>query len=183
MALSGGALSGGRHGCLSSRLNFDYPQAGVFMERLEKKPAMLYALRLVARAEQFSAGLSLKLQKKGYSKADIKAVAGALAETGMLDDKRYSRLWIESRIKHRADSPRELLSSLRRKGIDRRAATAALEEVFAGSDESSAGVELSLLRRFITKSGLDGGDSCGNLREKLRFEGFSAEVLEYLYDE
>jgi SOS response regulatory protein OraA/RecX len=145
------------------------------------KTALKDASRLVARAEQYGAGLSLKLQKKGYGKAEIRAVLETLAESGMLDDMRYSRLWIEARIKRKAFSPRELMAALRGKGIDRYTVSAALKDVLGGGEEPCA-CELSLLRRFAAKNGFP-ASADGNLREKFRREGFSAEVLERYFDE
>ncbi|MDR2659125.1 MAG: recombination regulator RecX [Spirochaetaceae bacterium] len=144
-----------------------------------EKAALRDALRLVARAEQCVAGLSLKLQKKGYDRAVVKVVTASLAESGMLDDARYARLWLGSRVKHRPDTPRELISALRAKGISRYTAARALKEVLSASGEN---LELALLRRFTAKKGL-GGLTEARLREKLRFEGFSSEVLDCLFDE
>ncbi|MDR3356361.1 MAG: recombination regulator RecX [Spirochaetaceae bacterium] len=140
-------------------------------------PALRDALRLVARAEQFSLGLSLKLQKKGYSRDEIRSAVDTLVKTGMLDDQRYARLWVTSRIKRRADSPRELLCSLRGKGIGHGAAVAALKEAL------SAEVQLALLRRFAKKKGICDTVNGSAAREKLCFDGFSAEALDRFFDE
>jgi regulatory protein len=143
---------------------------------------MEYALALVARAEQYAAGLSLKLQKKGYGKAEVRSVIEALSEQGMLDDTRYARLWIEVRVKRKAESPRDLIYTLCGKGINRNTAVAALKDVFGGGEETSTG-ELSLLKRFAEKNGLTHESYDGSLRQKFRSEGFSAEVLERYFDE
>jgi regulatory protein len=147
-----------------------------------KDSAREYALGLIARAEQHAAGLSLKLQKKGYCKAEIRSVVEALSEEGMLDDIRYARLWIESRIKRKSPSPRELISALCGKGINRNTADAALKGVFDGGEETYTG-ELSLLKRFAEKNGLSADSYDGSLRQKFRNEGFSTEVLERYFDE
>ncbi|MDR1147572.1 MAG: RecX family transcriptional regulator [Spirochaetaceae bacterium] len=147
------------------------------------KPDILqYALHLISRAEQFSAGLLLKLQKKGYSRADAEAVIGELSVTGMLDDARYARLWLGLRIKHRSASPRELLSAICGKGLKRDIASAALKEALDECGDTAGSHELALLRRFIAKNGL-GELTAANLRKRLRFEGFSPEVLDCLADE
>ncbi|MDR1256320.1 MAG: RecX family transcriptional regulator [Spirochaetaceae bacterium] len=135
------------------------------------------AFRLAARAEQFSAGLSLKLQKKGHGRADIKSAIDYLSKAGMLDDLRYACLWITGRIKRRADSPRQLLINLCGKGLDRATAAAALKKTL------DADTELELLRNFSAKTGRNGQTAGGNSRERLRFEGFSAEALDVLDDE
>ncbi|MDR2659213.1 MAG: recombination regulator RecX [Spirochaetaceae bacterium] len=134
--------------------------------------ALRDAVRLVARAEQCGAGLSLKLQKKGYGKADVKAAVETLIEAGMVDDLRYACLWIESRIKHGAASPRRLLYGLCGKGLDRSTAETALKKTL------DIDRELTLLRNFSEKH--TGGK---NFKENLRFEGFSAEALERMRDE
>jgi SOS response regulatory protein OraA/RecX len=140
-------------------------------------PALQDALRLVARAEQFSSGLSLKLQKKGYVRAEIRSAVDALVKSGMVDDMRYACLWIASRIKRRADSPREFLYALRGKGISRGTAVAALKEAL------TTDIELALLRRFAEKKGpgFEANDEAA--RKRLSFEGFSAEVLDCFFDE
>jgi SOS response regulatory protein OraA/RecX len=140
-------------------------------------PALQDALRLVARAEQFSSGLSLKLQRKGYSRADIRSAVDALVESGMVDDMRYARLWTASRVKRRADSPRELFCALCGKGISRGTAAAALKETL------TTDVQLALLRRFAKKKGPGFEENDEAARKRLCFEGFSAEVLDCFFDE
>lgn len=146
-----------------------------------KPDAFQYALRLVARAEQFRAGLSLKLQKKGYSKTDISKAAEKLSVMGMLDDSRYARLWLASRMKRGSASPRELLAVLCSKGISHATASAALKWLFSDSGEEPSNSEITLLRRYIAKK--REGLSVVDLRKRLRFEGFSFEVLDCLVDE
>jgi SOS response regulatory protein OraA/RecX len=158
-------------------------RGGEFNSKRPGKPDVLrYALHLAARAEQFSAGLLLKLQKKGYSRADSEKAIGELTVTGLLDDARYARLWLGLRIKHRSASPRELLSAICGKGIKREIASAALKEALGGRDDPDRSHELALLHRFVVKNGL-GELTIANLREKLRFERFSPEVLDCLVDE
>lgn len=141
-----------------------------------KSTALQDAIRLVGRAEQCGAGLSQKLQRKGYNPSEIKAAADALRETGMLDDPRYARLWVESQLK-RKKSPRELLYSLCKKGLDRQTASAALKAVL------DSDTELDLLRRFAAKNGIQTEDEDGNTRKRLRLEGFSAETLDRMEEE
>jgi len=49
------------------------------------------ALRLIARAEQCSAGLSRKLEKRKISAKCAGAVISKLIEAGLIDDERYAR--------------------------------------------------------------------------------------------
>jgi SOS response regulatory protein OraA/RecX len=156
---------------------------GLTGKALAVQSALQHAFRLVARAEQYSAGLSLKLQKKGYGKTEIKSVLKTLSETGMLDDSRYARFWTESRIKYKAFSPRQIMLALLGKGINRDIAGGALKNALGGVNGQPSVDELSLLRRFTAKYGLSAAADGCNLRGKLRREGFSAEVLERYFDE
>ena len=141
------------------------------------------ALRLIARAEQNTSGLSQKLLKKGYDAACIQAVIEKLCETGLLDDCRYARLWLESRISCQASSPLRLLVSLRTRGINCHDAESALKETL--DDEA----ELQLLHRFVQKykrkhaqKGDDESDSGQTLKYFLRSEGFSSQAIQGYFD-
>ena len=74
------------------------------------------ALRLIARAEQCSAGLARKLEKRKHDPAVIREVISKLSELKLLDDSRFARLWLQSRLRF-ARSPRRLHASLCARGF------------------------------------------------------------------
>jgi len=135
------------------------------------------ALRLIARAEQCTAGLIRKLEKRKHDGKCVSAVISRLSELHLLDDNRFARLWLESRLRF-ARSPRRLLSALNSKGIDRDDAEAALKTVL---DEEA---EYALLTRFVKKyarkAGGTGEGEGGNRSWKylLKSEGFSHTVIQ-----
>jgi regulatory protein len=102
------------------------------------------ALRLIARAEQCLFGLRHKLERRGHDAACIGAVLARLAELQLIDDRRFARFWLETRML-RSSSPWRLLASLRSRGIDRNDAEAALKSVL--DDET----EFALLQRYVAK--------------------------------
>jgi regulatory protein len=139
------------------------------------------ALRLIARAEQCTAGLSRKLQKRRHEASCAGAVISRLSELRLLDDNRFARLWLQSRLRF-ARSPRRLLLSLCARGIDRDDAEAALKAVL---DEEA---EFALLARFAKKharkaarSG-DGEDVTRSLKYLLKSEGFSHAAIQRFLD-
>lgn len=142
------------------------------------------ALRLIARAEQCTAGLRRKLEKRKHESACVNAVISRLCELRLLDDSRYAKLWLESRLRF-ARSPRRLLSSLCARGIDRDDAEAALKTAL---DEDA---ETSLLVRFVKKyarkqanSQTRGGeDAARSLKFLLKSEGFSHAAIQRFLDE
>jgi len=136
------------------------------------------ALRLIARAEQCSLGLARKLEKRKFNKACVNAVISRLSELNLLDDSRFSRLWLESRLRL-ARSPRRLMSALCGRGIDRDDAETALKAVL---DEDA---EFSLLTRFVKKYARKLGDGeTGNrsLKYLLKSEGFSHAAVQKFLD-
>jgi regulatory protein len=126
------------------------------------------ALRLVARAEQCSAGLLLKLRWKKYSPAAAEAAVSRLAGQNLVNDRRYAELWLKLKIRGGTKSPRHLISALRCKGIDKDTAGEVLEE------QLTLEAEEELLHRFAAR----------NCRDKIpprgffRSEGFSAAAVD-----
>ena len=140
------------------------------------------ALQLIARAEQNVFGLSRKLEKRGHDPGCVRAVISWLCESGLLDDRRYARLWLESRISRQAASPRRLLAALRSRSIDRHDAEAALRETL--DDEA----ERQLLERYVQKLRRKGANSdteaaVRSFRYTLKSEGFSPQVIENFLDQ
>jgi regulatory protein len=139
------------------------------------------ALQLIARAEQTSFNLSHKLEKRGHDSVCVRAVMGRLCELGLLDDRRYARLWLESRL-NRGTGPRRLLAALRARGIDRHDAEDALRETL------DAETEQRLLERYAQKIRRKLGDDDSTaarreLRHVLKGEGFSLAAIQIFFEE
>ena len=157
------------------------------------------ALQLIARAEQSVFGLTRKLKKRRHDPACIQAVIARLCELELLDDRRYARLWLESRINRQASSPWRLLTALRSRGIDRNDADSALKEVLG--DEA----EFQLLLRYAEKlnrkherirtrdhtaktgeqESAAAGRRCDTqaLKYQLKSEGFSTSAIQRFFEE
>jgi len=137
------------------------------------------ALQLIARAEQNVFGISRKLKKRKCEPDCIRAVVAQLCELGLLDDRRYARLWLESRIIRQASSPRRLLAALLSRGIDRHDAEAAIKETL--DDEA----ERQLLERYIQKreGAINEDTDLRSLRYTLKSEGFSSLAIEIALDQ
>jgi regulatory protein len=136
-------------------------------------------MRLVARAEQNSAGLEAKLGSRGFSRPQIQAVVSRFLEMDLLNDRRYAKLWLQSRLARRngpAPGPRRLMAKLRNRGIANADISAAFDDVLTGE------AEWALLMRFLEKNRIFAGDDGRSLRSRLRFEGFSASILERFFD-
>ena len=135
-------------------------------------------MRLIARAEQFGAGLARKLLKRGHDEDSANAVISSLREQNLINDRRYAQLWIQSRSRF-ALGPLKLLSSLSARGIERDDAQAALKTVL---DEET---ELAMLARFVKKHEKKRKGRADNfrLRHLLKSEGFSTRAIKQFFNE
>jgi regulatory protein len=142
------------------------------------------AFRLVARAEQSVFGLSRKLEKAGHPADCVRAVAARLTKLDILDDLRFARYWLRSRLTCKTDSPRKLLAGLRSRGIGRDDAARALKEALGTEDEAG------LLERYMLKHRLfprEGENTDARWSIPLLFllkrEGFSQKAINTLKEE
>jgi SOS response regulatory protein OraA/RecX len=129
------------------------------------------ALRLVSRAEQCTFLLSQKLLKRGFDAGVVKTVMRELTAANIVNDGRFSRMWLRSRIVSKADTPRRIVAALRAKGIDRGTASEALQECLDSETERA------LLGRFIKKRFGDMPFDLNGCRAELRGEGFSQGAI------
>jgi regulatory protein len=129
------------------------------------------ALRLVSRAEQCTFLLTQKLLKKGFAPETVKTVVLELTEANIVNDGRFSQMWLRSRIASRVDTPRRITAALRVKGIARNTAAMAVKSCFDRETESA------LLARFVKKRLKCLPTEAGECQAVLRCEGFSQEVV------
>ncbi|MDR0721494.1 MAG: RecX family transcriptional regulator [Treponema sp.] len=132
------------------------------------------ALRLVARAEQSSLGLSRKLKQRGHAAPCVQRVVSRLIEQAIISDYRYAQMWLRGRLARRLESPRYLLTALCSRGIDRDMAQKALTGVL------DFDTEVAMLNQYLEKKHPIRNGSSTNLRQKLKYEGFSSSVIDLL---
>jgi regulatory protein len=138
------------------------------------------ALQLIARAEQSVFGLSRKLKKRGHDSACVRSVISRLAELELVDDSRYARLWLESRINRKASSPRRLLVALCARGIDHDDAESVLKTALDAETEWQLLLHYTNKQRRLRKavSPETGGNDLRSLKYALKSEGFSTEAIQ-----
>jgi SOS response regulatory protein OraA/RecX len=102
-------------------------------------------------------------------------------ELEILNDRRFARSWLRSRLACKADSPRKLLAGLRNRGISREDAERALKEALGHGDEAA------LLERYMEKHRLFPPEEETrddrwpvSLRFLLKREGFSQRAIDTL---
>ncbi|MDR0908287.1 MAG: RecX family transcriptional regulator [Spirochaetaceae bacterium] len=145
------------------------------------------ATLLVQRAEQSVAGLRRKLGKKNIvsnksasgskmQAAAIEAVIERLLAKGLLSDERFTRLWLEGKIRGGSNTlcPAKLKIGLKQRGIGYDTITGEMEKAL------SPEIEMAMLQRRVAKlRGKKAGQNLEHegLRRLLRQEGFSKEAI------
>lgn len=107
---------------LSEEESIDIIQAGMCV-LVERK-----ALAYIARSEQCSYGLQLKLQKKGYRIESITPVLLFLEQNNYINDDRFAQAWLQNRIIHQKEGSISLINGLVSRGIRRNVAAQAVND-------------------------------------------------------
>ena len=149
------------------------------------------ALALIARAEQCSWKLKCKLEKKKYSSGAIQTVIDHLLKLDLLNDRRYSELWLKDRIGRGNKGPRIFLQLLGNKGIDRETAAEALTALLTPETETALlkrCLEKAVQKDIVTgKSAVYAGKKSTGARMAarhfLKMQGFSAESINRYFEE
>jgi len=125
---------------------------GALAVAIEALAAELRATALLARAEQYRAGLERKLAARGMARMATRLALDRLESAGLLSDERYAASWIRQRCRGHAEGPRSLNAALSARGVDRTALRAALEATCSG-DERRAVLENAV--RLVLRTGVD----------------------------
>jgi regulatory protein len=154
------------------------PEAvAVLRHAADCREAEAAALGLIARAEQCSTGLSRKLERRKHPPQAVRAVLRRLMELDLVDDRRYAKLWLKSRVARGKKGPRTLERALRAKGIDPKTAASALKTALVGG-------EAKLLERCVKRAVERKQQSLdAKLRFFLKHEGFSPAAIEAFFEE
>jgi regulatory protein len=93
------------------------------------KSAKDYALRLLSVRDRSRNELEDRLCRKGFEVEDIQEVLSELEDAGLIDDRQFSRAYVQAKV-HRIWGPRRILFELHKKGIADQIAKQALEEAY-----------------------------------------------------
>lgn len=133
-------------------------------------PAQEAALSALSRTDFSVAAMAVRLAAAGYDDGEVTGAIAALTRTGLLDDERYTRNYIELRLIHHPCGRALLLLELARKGVSEELAAQVLDELYPERDETAI-AEKAVLTRF-------GGHAAGaKVAAFLASRGFGEEAL------
>ncbi|TVQ28374.1 MAG: regulatory protein RecX [Spirochaetaceae bacterium] len=95
-------------------------------------------LDLLAAREHSTQELSRKLLQRGYDADLVGEVLSECREAGYVDDRRFARAFVESRLRRQPEGRAVLQSRLAGRGVDRHICDEVLQELFSDEAEHDA---------------------------------------------
>jgi regulatory protein len=106
------------------------------------------AIRLLTSRPRAVAEIRDHLRRSRYDDETIAEVLRKLRDWNYFDDEVFARQWVENRERHRPRGRRLLELELRRKGVDREAADAAIEEAEVDEFRGALAIARDKLRTY-----------------------------------
>ncbi len=122
------------------------------------------ALRLLAFRPRSVEELREKLEDKGHSAEDVAGVLEEFSKKGLLNDEKFGKLLVQSRLSQNPASKRTIALELKKKGLSPKAQAAAMETL-SDYDEKTAA-------REIARRKVDGMTELPRDKKKRRLYGF-----------
>ncbi len=123
-----------------------------------------------------------RLKSKGYGGPTIEAIISELTRVGQLDDVRFARLWVESRMHSNPMGDIVLRRELKEKGVDDGIIEAALAERGEHYDEYKVAFTMAA-ERFKQLAKLDKRKALKRLYDYLLRRGFAYDTVKRILDE
>jgi len=132
------------------------------------------ALRFLKIRPRSQAELKEKLRLKGFSQTDIETTVLDLTASGLLDDRAFTKSWINYRLA-RPFGFRRIIQELKAKGIDPEIIDRALAEIKGSYSPQDAALELAR-RRWQRLPAIDPVKKKKRVLDFLLRRGFDADV-------
>lgn len=128
------------------------------------------ACRYLTARERCAEEVRGHLRRRGYAREEIDEAIARLLERRLLDDRRFARLYVESRSRSSPRSGAFLVRELRRRGVDAETARAAVRDFLREVPEET------LARLLLEKLKPRGPDGRERAARRLRARGFRAAL-------
>ncbi|MFH1848545.1 MAG: regulatory protein RecX [Candidatus Omnitrophota bacterium] len=152
------------------------------MDEDKLKKAKFQALKLINIRPRSTSEMNEKLAQKEYPKEIIDAVMSDLKKQGLLNDLKFSRLWINSRMSSNPRGLPLLKKELKEKGVKKEAIDKIMADVKDETDEFEVVRNLAF-RRLAHMGGLDKATAKRRLFNFLKRRGFSFDAIMRALDE
>ena len=151
------------------------------VEQLERGHKLILcrskALSLLDLAEHSAFMLRTKLRQRGFEPPVVETVLAQLKEKNYLDDSRFARLWVTSRLKRNPAGKSVLVSGLRAKGVSAHDAEEAVSEIL---DEEAL---LEGARKVYNKAARKKNSTPEKIKAAMVQKGYSLSVIRLITKE
>jgi regulatory protein len=162
-------------GTSSSRKKQKHPANPVSNEA-ELKKARVYALKVSNFRPRSAGELKEKLRDKGFSQETADAVISEFAKKGILNDFKFAKLWVESRLHSNPKGAFLLRRELSQKGVEDEVIDQAVRDA-AGERSEYETVKTLAESRMAALRGLDAATVKRRLFGYLKRRGFETETI------
>lgn len=142
----------------------------------EYKKAEDYLLNLLSYRPYSCQEVEIRMSRKGVRKEVIEEAISQAKRAGYLNDLEFAKMWVESRLKFKPRSRRQLKQELKEKGIT-------LEIIEKVTENISEEEEYNLAKRLVEQKlrrSSPGGDK---MKSYLGRRGFSFEIIRKVLEE
>ena len=126
--------------------------------------------------------LRQRLKMKGYGSEIVEAIICDLKRAGEIDDEKFARLWVESRMHSNPMGDIVLRRELKEKGVSESIIDATLAEKGAHFDEYKVALNMAT-ERFRQLAKLDKRKALKRLYDYLLRRGFAYDTVKRILDE
>ena len=146
------------------------------MDDSELKKARFYALKSTNLKPCSIEELKEKLSKKGFADAVITEVLSEFTKKGLLDDSKFSRLWVENRMYSNPKGEPVLRQELKAKGVEEQVIDNTIQAIKKTYNEYDMVKNLADAR-MVSLKGLDKTTAKRRLFGYLKRRGFDFEII------
>lgn len=141
---------------------------------------MEYAMKYLTTRDRTVSEMQAYLDTKEFGEADVDATVERLKELGLLDDARYAKRFVETRLATKPVSRRHLWEQLKGHGLSEADINEALQKIGADEEaENAASVAEKFLRQFRT---LEPEKRRERVLSRLIARGYSYDVARRAYE-
>ncbi len=146
------------------------------MDDAELKKCRFYALKVIDFRPRSMEEVRTKLEAKGYPADIIEKVTEEFVKKGLIDDYKFAKLWVGSRMASRPKASRVLKKELEEKGIDGQVISKIIDEARANQDDYVVVKQLAEERAVHLKD-VDRTAAKRRLFGFLKRRGFETELI------
>jgi regulatory protein len=148
--------------------------------REDRQKAINSAINLLSYRDRTIGEIEKRLKSKSYPEDLIGEVIEELTRLELVDDKKFSKDWVESRGKFKPKSRSALVAELRNKGVDKELAERAVENI---DDEGELKMAKSVAENAARKTSKEGDALVRYLSGVLARRGFNWEIIRRVLEE